>query len=227
MFRAYTQQYSQMFPHTSLKIRDTRDTLPCWGWWSEIWHCVHILLKGQFQAAATHYQHIFPLQAHLWTMYTHFTLPLSNSCCSIRSIFFSFLNTFNLWLPAHTESPYFRHYTFRCRHGLSDSAPANIGIYAWWVCEGHCYNGITVMLGVNPSVGRRCPPHTHCRCTAQGDKYPHLTGFWVKSMLGPIHFQDPIIASIVQAPQLSCSMRKWTSEDSLCSATQQMSGKTC
>jgi len=99
----------------------------------------------------------------------------------------------------HRESS-FRYDTFRCRRGPSCSAKANIWIYAWSVCDGGHLNAINVMLRVNLSFGGRCPPHAYCRCTALGDKFPHLTGFWLRSMFGPIHFPDPRIASVIWAP---------------------------
>ena len=99
----------------------------------------------------------------------------------------------------HWESS-FRHGTFRCRRGSSHSAKANIWIYTWLVCKGHRLNAINVMLRVKLSFGERCPPHPYRRCTALGNKFPHFTGFWLRSMFGPIHFPDPKIGSVVRAP---------------------------
>jgi len=112
-----------------------------------------------------------------------------------------FLLEFFESVPAstHGESS-FRHDTFRCRRGSSRSAKANISMYAWSVCDGQHLNAINVMLHVNLSFGGRCPPHAYRRCTALGDKFPPLTGFWLRSMFRPIHFPDPKIASVVQAP---------------------------
>jgi hypothetical protein len=50
----------------------------------------------------------------------------------------SFLNVLNQWLPAHTECPSCRQWTFRCRGGSSRSAHANIWSYASSVWEGRC-----------------------------------------------------------------------------------------
>jgi len=61
----------------------------------------------------------------------------------------------------------------------------NISIYAWSVCEGRHLNAITVMLRVNQSFRSRCPPHTYRTCTALGNNFPHLTGFWLRSVFGP------------------------------------------
>ena len=61
----------------------------------------------------------------------------------------------------------------------------NIRIYTWSVCEGSRLNAITVILHVNQSIRRRCPPNVFRRCTALGDKFPHLTGFWLRRVFGP------------------------------------------
>jgi hypothetical protein len=61
----------------------------------------------------------------------------------------------------------------------------NIWIHAWSVWEGRHLNAITVMLRANLSIRGRCPPHAYRRCTAMGDKQPHLTEFWLKSVSRP------------------------------------------
>jgi len=99
----------------------------------------------------------------------------------------------------HRESS-FRHETFRCRRSSSRSGKANIWIYAWSVCDGHSLYAINVMLHVSLSFRGRCPQYAYGRCTALGDKFRHLTGFWLRSMFRPIHFPDPAIASVFWAP---------------------------
>jgi len=97
------KEYTQGFHHSGIKFRYTSDPLSCWVWWSQVWHRTHVPLKDQFRHAATHYCQMIPLHACLWTVYIHFALPLIDSFCSIPSIFSSFVNALNLWLPAHTE----------------------------------------------------------------------------------------------------------------------------
>ena len=97
------EEYSWVLPRLGMKFRHTSDPLSCRGWWSQIWHHMHILFTAQFWQAATHYQHMIPLQAHLWTVYTHFAFPLNCTFCSIPSIFLPF------WI----------HWICSCQHTLS------------------------------------------------------------------------------------------------------------
>jgi len=164
------EESSQVLPRSGMQFRHTSEPISCPRWYSQIWPLTYNLLNGPFWQAATDYQHMIPLQGRLWMVYTDFALLSNDSCCSIPSISPSFLNPLNLGLPATTECPSFRQWTVRCRRGSSRSAPANIWIYDWSLCEGCCWNAITVMLHVNPSVGGRCPPNAYHRYTALGDK---------------------------------------------------------
>jgi len=100
-----TRRIQCSIPHSRMKFRHTSDPLSCRVLWSQIWHHTHILFKGYFRHAGTHYSYMIPLQARLWTVYTHSALPL------------------NQWLPAHRVSSVI-HWTLRCRCGSSRSAPA-------------------------------------------------------------------------------------------------------
>jgi len=84
------EEFSWVFVHSWIKFRYSSDPLSCRGWWCQIWHCMHLPFNAQFWQAATHDYHIIPLQARLWTVHTHFALPLNGSFCSVGSIFFPF-----------------------------------------------------------------------------------------------------------------------------------------
>jgi len=86
------EAYSRVFPRWGMKFRHTSKALSCGVWWSQIWHCMHIVFPAQFWQAATCYEHMLLLQACLRTVYTHFALPLNDSFCSIPIIFSSILN---------------------------------------------------------------------------------------------------------------------------------------
>jgi len=149
------EDYRWVFPCLGIQFRHTADPLLCQVWWSQIWHLMHILFPGLFRQAGTHYSHMNPLQACLWTLYTHIALPLNDSFCWM----------FSISGCQHTECP------------LSDTkllgacaAPADIWGYAWSVGEGRHVNDITIMLGVNLILGEWCPPYAYRRCTMLGAK---------------------------------------------------------
>ena len=97
------EESTQVFPRSVRKFSHTSDSHCCRGYWSQIWHCTHIIFDVQFRSTATHYQHMIPLQTCHWIMYTHFVLHMNKSFWFIRSIFSSSLKALNLLLPAHTE----------------------------------------------------------------------------------------------------------------------------
>jgi len=183
------EEYSPAFPRSGMKFRHTSKALCCQVWLSQIWHRTLIPFNGQFWQAATHYYHILPLPG----------APLNDSFAQSKHIVFLPECFESVSASTHWESS-FRHETFRCRRGSSCSYYATIWIYAWSVCAGHHFSAINVILCVNVSFGGRCPSHAYRRCTARGDKFPHLTGFWLRCMFRPLHFPDPKIASVVQAP---------------------------
>jgi len=177
---------------------------------SSLWHDVQAHLKdtilsslmvSDWKPHACSIQRPNLKRRHSSLSYTPTPRRASERFILLHSKHIFFLPEFFESVPAstHRESS-FRHNTFRCRLGSSRSAKANIWINAWLVCNGRCLNAINVMLCVNLSFGGRCSPHAYHRCTALGDKFPPLTGLWLRSMFGPIHFPDPQIASVVRAP---------------------------
>jgi hypothetical protein len=141
-------EYSQVFPRSGLKFRHTSNPLSCRGWWSQIWHCTHILFTRQCCKGATHYQHMIPvhdmipLQARLWTVYTHFALPLNDTFCSIPSIFYPF---WILWLCGcqHTQSVIFQTTNFDVQERLIPlglSKYQNLYLIGMWWLPPKCHN---------------------------------------------------------------------------------------
>jgi hypothetical protein len=183
------KEYSQAFPRSGMKFRDTSKTLCCRVWLSQIWYNPCILHstanfdKPPLIIICSH------SQAHHWTI--HFTL--SKHIVFLPECFES------VRASTHQESS-FRHETFRCRRGSSCSSEANIWIYAWSVRQARRFNAINHTLHVNLSFEGKSPSDAYRGCTALINKFPHLTGFWVRRMFRPIHFPDPNIASVVRDP---------------------------
>jgi len=124
-----------------------------------------------------------PLITNMWYHSTHATLE---RFILLHSKHISFLpECFESVAASNHRVSCFRHWTLRCRCSSSCLASAKIWIDSWSVCEDCHSNAITVMLRVNLSIGWRCAPHAHCRCTALGDKSPHIPAFWLRTMSGP------------------------------------------
>jgi len=192
------QESSLVFRHSGMKFRHTSDPLSGRVGLSQIWQITHIQwpISTSRHSSLTYdptpgtpLNRVYPLHIPL----EHFILLHS------KHIFF-LPECFESVAASTRRVSSFRHWTFRCRHGSSRSAPATIWIYAWSVSQGHSQNAITVMLCVSPFFEGWCPRHTYHRCTSLGDKSPHLTGFWLRSTFGSIQFQDPKMASVVRAP---------------------------
>ena len=145
------EEFTRVFPRSGMKFRHTAHPLSYRVWWSQIWHCTHILFNGKCRPTGTH--------IHIWSHSRHAS---------------------ELWIPTlhylwicgcqHTECHLSD--TELLRAGAAHPAwpQLNIWIHAELVCEGRRLNVITVMHRVNLSIRGRCPLHAYRRCTALDDE---------------------------------------------------------
>jgi hypothetical protein len=133
-------------------------TLNAYSLHRPIWTCHHLLFTGDL-TPGTPLNCVYRLRITV----EHFVLLHWKHMFFLPKCFES--------VPASTHwVSSLRHHNFMCRCGSSRTATANMGIFAWSVCNGHRFNAITLTRPVNLSVGGRFPQHAYHRCTALGDK---------------------------------------------------------